>query len=228
MELIEAVKTRKSIRAFKPDPVPRSILKEIMEAVRNTPSYANSQPWELALVTGRPLKEIQKGFLAKGEVDSVTDFPRPQVFPEPYISRRRALGAQEYALLGIDRENKEGRAFWRLHNFEHFGAPCVIYILVDRAFYTQPNGNNVYPIFDCGMAAENIMLLATSYGLGTIVQGQAIVYPEIIRKVLGIPDSRMILLGIAIGYPDWEQKIVKSFHAVKEPVDNFTQWYGFE
>jgi nitroreductase len=73
-------------------------LQEIMENVRNTPSWANSQPWEFAIVTGRQLEEIQKAFLAKDEWESVTDVPRPPEFPEPYLGRRQALGRQEYAV----------------------------------------------------------------------------------------------------------------------------------
>jgi nitroreductase len=228
MELLETIKNRKSIRAFKPDPVPQTILQEIMEGVRNTASWANSQPWEFALVAGSKLEEIQQGFLEKGEGKSVTDIAHPPEFPEPYISRRRALGSKEYALLGINREDKEGRAWWREQNFKNFGAPCVIYILIDRAFFFQAKGTNVWPVFDCGMAAQNIMLLAVNYGLGTIVQAQSVVYSDIVREVLTIPESKLILIGISIGYPDWEAKIVKSLRSDKEPVEGITRWYGFE
>jgi nitroreductase len=228
MELVEAVKSRKSIRAFKPDPVPQGVLQQILENVRNTPSWANSQPWEFAIVTGSKLAEIQQGFLGKGESESVTDVAHPFNFPEPYISRRRALGSKEYTLLGINREDKDGRAWWRVQNFKNFGAPCVIYILTGRDFFYQVKGINVWPLFDCGMAAENIMLLAINYGLGTIVQAQSVVYSDIVRKVLEIPDSKVILMGISIGYPDWKEKIVKSFQADKEPVEKFAKWYGFD
>jgi nitroreductase len=228
MELVEAVKSRKSIRAFKPDPVPRAILQEIMENVRNTPSWANSQPWEFAIVTGRQLEEIQKIYLAKDERESVTDIPFPQEFPEPYISRRRALGSREYALLGISHDDKKGRAWWREQNFKNYGAPCIIYILIDRGFFQQADRINVWPVFDCGMAAQNIMLLATDYGLGTIVQAQSVVYPDALRKVLNIADSKLVLMGISMGYPDWEAPIVKSFRSEKEPLDKITRWYGFD
>jgi nitroreductase len=228
MELVEAVKSRKSIRAFKPDPVPKEVLQDIIDGTRNTPSWANCQPWEFVLVAGSKLKEIQQGFLEKGEAESITDIARPQDFPEPYLSRRQALGSKEYALLGISREDKEGRAWWREQNFKNFGAPCVIYILIDRAFFYQAKGINVWPVFDCGMAAQTIMLLATNYALGTIVQAQSVAYPDVLRKVLKIPDSRLILIGISIGYPDWEEKIVKSFRADKEPLHKIARWYGFD
>jgi nitroreductase len=226
MELIEAIKTRKSIRAFKPDPVPRSVLQEILEAARNSPSWANTQPWEFAIVTGRQLEEIKKGFLELGTTGSNMEAGRPPEFPEPYISRVRSLGQKEYGLIGITRDNKEGRAWWNSQNFHNYGAPCVIYILIDRAFHIHEKGINVWPVYDCGLISQTIMLLATNNGLGTVVQAQAVIHPEIIRRVIGIPDSKLILIGIAIGYPDWAEKIA-SFRSDKEPLDKLVKWYGF-
>jgi nitroreductase len=112
--------------------------------------------------------------------------------------------------------------------FQEFRRSCVIYILIDRRFFHQGDTTNVWPVFDCGMAAQNIMLLATNYGLGTIVQAQAIVYPDVLRKVLKIADSKLILIGISVGYPDREARIVKSFRSEKEPLDRITRWYGFD
>jgi nitroreductase len=86
---------------------------------------------------------------------------------------------------------------------------------------------NIWPVFDCGLVAENIMLLATRYGLGTIAQIQAVVYPDVLRKVLGIPDSKVIVLGIAVGYPDWDDP-VNQFRSEREPLDNVSTWYGFD
>jgi nitroreductase len=226
MDLVEAVSTRKTIRAFKPDPVPLPTLKKIMQSALNSPSWANTQPWEFALVSGDKLAEIKKRFLARGEKPPVVDIARPRDFPEPYISRIRALGQKEYGLLGITRDNQEGRTWWRVQNLENYRAPCVIYILIDKALYFQDPGINAWPVFDCGLIAQNIMLLATNYGLGTVVQAEAVRYSDILREVLGIPDSKLILVGISIGYPAWDEKIT-SFRSDKESLDRLTRWYGF-
>jgi nitroreductase len=226
MDLVEAIKTRKSIRAFKPDAVPLSVLKEILEAARNSPSWANTQPWEFAVVAEGPLEEIKKGYLEKADALPAMEAGRPSQFPEPYLSRVRALGQKEYGLLGITRDNKEGRTWWNSQNFHNYGAPCVIYILIDRDYHIHEKGINVWSIYDCGLISQTIMLLATGYGLGTVVQDQAVVHPEIIRKVIGVPDSKLILIGIAIGYPDWAQKIT-TFRSDKEPLDALVRWYGF-
>lgn len=226
MDIVEAINQRKSIRAFKSDPVPQEILKEIMELALRAPSWANTQPWEFAIVTGKKLEEIRQAFVEKTEEEHNPDIPRPREFPEPYDTRRRVLGRRVLELKGISREDKEKRRWWLLQGLRLFGAPCVIYIYIDRSFYLQGDGLNIWPIFDCGLVAENIMLLATRYGLGTIAQIQAVVYPDVLRKVLGIPDSKLIVLGIAVGYPDWDDP-VNQLRSEREPLDNVSTWYGF-
>jgi len=227
MEIVEAIHHRKSIRAFKPDSVPQEILKEIMELALRAPSWANTQPWEFAVVSGRKLEEIRQAFVERAEEQPNPDIPRPREFPEPYDTRRRVLGRKVFELKGISREDKEKRKWWQLQGLRLFEAPCVIYIYIDRSFYLQGDGLNIWPIFDCGLVAENIMLLATKYGLGTIAQIQAVGHPGVLRKVLEIPDSKLIVLGIAIGYPDWDDP-VNQLHSEREPLDNISTWHGFD
>ena len=227
MEIVEAIHHRKSIRAFKPESVPQEILKEIMKLALRAPSWANTQPWEFAVVSGRNLEEIRGAFVERVEEPPNTDIPRPGEFPEPYDTRRRVLGRKVFELKGISREDKEKRRWWQLQGLRLFEAPCVIYIYIDRSFYLQGDGLNIWPIFDCGLVAENIMLLATKYGLGTIAQIQAVGHPGVLRKVLGIPDSKLIVVGIAIGYPDWDDPI-NQLRSEREPLDNVSTWYGFD
>jgi nitroreductase len=226
MDIVEAINQRKSIRAFKPDPVPLDILKQIMELALRAPSWANTQPWEFAIVGGRELEEIRSAFIEKAENEPTPDIPGPGEFPKPYDSRLHALVPKLLEVQSIRREDIEGRGRWLLRGLEHFGAPVVIYICIDRSFHFQSRGLNVWPIFDCGLVAQNIMLLATKYGLGTIPQAQAVRYPEALRKVLGIPDSKLIVLGIAIGYPDWDDP-VNQFRSEREPLEKVARWYGF-
>ena len=226
MNISEVINQRMSIRAFKPDLVPLNILKHIMEVALRAPSWGNTQPWEFVIVSGRELEEIRIGFIEKAEEEPTSDIARPQEFPEPYGSRRRARAAKNLEIKGIRREDSEGRGWWRLQGLRHFGAPTVIYICIDRSFYFQGKGCNVWPIFDCGLVAENIMLMAIQYGLGTIPQAQAVVYPSVLRRVLGIPDSKLIVLGISIGYPNWEDPINQR-RTDREPLDKVCKWYGF-
>jgi len=58
MELLEAIKSRMSIRGFKPDPVPKEVLFELLRVATRSPSGVNCQPWEIYIVVGEALKEL--------------------------------------------------------------------------------------------------------------------------------------------------------------------------
>ncbi|MFC2059003.1 nitroreductase [Chloroflexota bacterium] len=227
MDIAEAIGQRKSIRAFKSDPVPREILESILEMAVRAPSWANTQPWEFAIVSGTQLEEIRQGFIEKAKEEPTSDIARPKEFPEPFNSRLRAVGAKLLEIRGIQREDKERREWWRQQVLRHYGAPSVIYILIDRDFYFQGDDINVWPVFDCALVAENIMLLAIKYGLGTIALAQAVTHSGIVREVLGISDSKLMVLGIAIGYPDWDDAI-NQLHSDREPLESIAKWYGFD
>ena len=227
MDIGEAIRYRKSIRAFKPDAVPQEILKGIIELALRAPSWSNTQPWEFAIVGGRKLEEIKQAFIAQAEERPNPDLATPREFPEPFNTRRRALGMKIFEIKGISREDREKRRWWQLQGLRLFEAPNVIYIYIDYAFYLQSDRLNVWPLLDCGLIAENIMLLAPKYGLGTIPQIQAVSYPDILRKILGIPDSKLIVLGVAIGYPNWDDP-ANQFYSQRESLDKITKWYGFD
>jgi nitroreductase len=220
MDISEAINERKSIRAFKQDPISPDTLKRILEEAIRAPSWANTQPWEFAVATGKPLEEIRSIFLEKSKTSPSPDVPRPPEFPERYAARIRVLDKQNRLVTQKDWDSR------RVQNFRHFGAPAVIYLLTRREFYYQPKGLNVWALYDCGAVAENIMLLATKHGLGTVVQAQAAAYPDVVRQVLSISDSKIIFLGIAIGYPDWENPI-NQFRTEREPLESIATWHGF-
>lgn len=228
MDIVEAINQRKSIRAFKSDPIPKETLKEIMELALRAPSYDNTQPWEFAVVTGRKLEEIRQAYIEKAASEEANpDIALVHEFPERYDARRRTLGRRVLELKGIKREDKEKRLWWLLQGLSSFEAPCIVYIYIDRSFYQQGNKANVWPVFDCGLVAENIMLLATSFGIGTVAQIQAVLYPGVLRAVLGIPDSKLIVLGIAVGYPDRDDPVNK-LRSERDPLDTVITWYGFD
>ena len=227
MDVAEAINHRKSIRAFKPDAVSQEILKEIVALALRAPSWANTQPWEFAIVAGSKLEEIKRAYTEKAQELPNPDLAFPREFPEPFDTRRRAVGRKLFEIMGIGREDREKRRWWYMQGLTLYGAPSVIYIYIDRSFYLQGDTLNVWPIFDCGLIAENIMLSATKFGLGTIPAIQAVMYPDVLREILVIPDSKLMVLGIAIGYPNWDDP-VNQFHSEREPLEDITKWYGFE
>jgi nitroreductase len=228
MDVIQAIKERKSIRAFKPDPVKPDLLKKIIKQAQRAPSWANTQPWEFAVVTGKKLKSIQEACVQRGAQEmqnSQSEVARPYDFPEPYITRIKKL--QDSESRGRAREmTKEDFEARFADNARHYGAPACIYLLVGKNFVYQDKGVNAWAMYDCGSAVQNIMLLAVNYGLGTIAQAMAVVYPDIIRKELGISEDKLIALGIAIGYPDWDNPINKGTRD-REPLDEIARFYGF-
>ena len=228
MDVIKAIKERKSIRAFKPDPVPQDMLKKIIEQALRAPSWANTQPWEFAVVTGKKLKAIQDAFVKRGGAamqTSQSEIARPAGFPEPYMSRIQKMQVKENRgrTSAATKEEMEARM---TTNFRHYGAPACIYLLVDKNFVFQEKGANMWALYDSGSAVQNIMLLATNYGLGTIAQANAVVYPDIIRKELGIPEDKLIALGVAIGYPDLKNPVNEDYRD-REPLDTMAKFYGF-
>jgi nitroreductase len=228
MDIVQAIKERKSIRAFKPDQVPMDLLKKILEHAMRAPSWANTQPWEFAVVTGKKLKAIQEAFVKRGAADLQdlqSEVPRPHDFPEPYISRIKKMQARE--MRGRTTEMKPEEMKERMMiNFRNYGATTCIYLLIGKNYLQQEKGINVWGMYDSGSVVQNIMLLAVNYGLGTIAQAMAVVYPDIIHKELGIPQDKLVALGIAIGYPDWDNEINKDFRD-REPLDTMAGFYGF-
>lgn len=221
MDLIEAVKSRKSIRGYKPDPVPKEILRELMEVALHAPSFANTQPWEFVLVGGKVLDQVRQALVEKAlsGVERHHDIPWP-TFPDLYRNRVRELGLSLYSALGISREDKEKRQQWELQGLRFFNAPNAIILYIDRNL-------NAWSILDVGIIMQTIMLAAQHYGLGTCPQAAIAAYPEVLRELLGIPESKLIVAGIAIGYPDWEHPANK-FRSKREPVESFVTWRGIE
>jgi nitroreductase len=228
MDVIEAIKQRKSIRAFKPDQVPLDLLKNILEDAMRAPSWANTQPWEFAVATGEKLKAIQEAFVERGAAampNSQSEVPRPYEFPEPFASRIKKMQIKERRGRTSELNPKEMEERM-LINFRNYGATTCIYLLMDKSYLQQEKGINVWGMYDSGSIVQNIMLLAVNYELGTIAQAMAVVFPDIIRKELDIPENKLIALGVAIGYPDWDNEVNEDFRD-REPLDTMVKFYGF-
>jgi len=222
MDVREAVKTRKSIRGFKPDPVPKQVLSEIMDISLRAPSAMNVQPWEVTIVAGKALDEIRKGnveALASGKMPG-SDFGHAKPYEGVYKERQRSLGMDLYSLLGIGREDKVKRNEWTMHGFRAFEAPALIILYTDDSLDARVAGS------DMGGLVQTICLTALEYGLGTCINGQSIFFPEVVRKVTGIPESKKMHISIAIGYPDPNHPANKLVSA-REPLDKVVTWCGF-
>lgn len=224
MEVIEAIKKRKSIRDFKDDLVPQSVIEEILEISCRTPSAMNTQPWEFTVAAKETLDSIKLATVEKlraGEKPqsehSVAGWPKESV----YRQRQVKLGMELFQLMDIKKEDAEKRTQWMERGFRYFNAPAAIIICVDRML-TEGT-----PIFDIGAVTQTICLTALHYGLGTCIENQGVMYPQVLRKLCNIPDNKQIIIAIAIGYPNWNFP-ANTLETSREPVEAVTTWCGFD
>jgi nitroreductase len=221
MDVVEAVKTRKSIRLFKPDPVPKETIKEILDIAVRAPSAMNTQPWELTVVTGEVLNNIRKANVEKALSGAAPDeSPHRGVYKDVYRQRQVDLAVQLFNLMGITREDKEKRKDWMQRGFRYFDAPAAIIISADKQL------EGTWSLFDIGCLSQTISLVALNYGLGTCIEDQGSMYAQGIKKYAGIPDSKEVIISIAIGYPDWDFP-ANAIQTPRAPVDDITAWIGF-
>ena len=220
MEVTEAIRNRKSTRAFLPKPVDREIITSILECARWAPSGVNSQPWQVAVVTGDTKCQLAKA-LAKCRADGESARQDYEYYPtkieEPYVTRRRVCGKALYSALNIQRDDIEKRKDQWMKNYHSFDAPVALYFFIDGILET---GSWV----DCGMFIQNVMLAARGFGLETCAQAALAEYPDIVRGILEIPYSKKLNCGMALGYANYNDPSYQ-YRTEREPVETFTAWY---
>ncbi len=229
MKVLEAIKSRRSIRGFRPNPVPKEILEEILSTCLWVPNSSNTQTWEFAVIGGAVLNELNDKVIEKVKAEwdttklaykNVTvDIPYP-VLSDPYLKRamdlRKAIDNHQFPPGTPHLE--EQRYHYLLYGGRYYGAPNVILIYTEKAFGSRA-------ILDIGIVAQTIALAALSYGLGTCLMSMPISWPEIVREHLGLPDTKLIAQTVAIGYPDMDAPVNK-FKRVRDSLDVFVKWYG--
>jgi len=223
MDVVEAIRTRSSIRDFKQDPVPKGVLKDILEVAGRAPSAVNTQPWEFVVIAGDVLENIRK---ANIEMLNSGIPPHPEhvivEWPSDSVYRKRQVGLamQIFQLMGIQREDNEKRAQWLERGFRYFNAPAAIIILIDRSL----SGSG--PLLDIGAVMQTICLAALKYNLGTCIEDQGVMYPEVLRRYADISESKRVIISIAIGYPNWDFP-VNRLRSDRESVESTISWCGF-
>jgi nitroreductase len=219
MELDQAVRGRRSIRAFLPDPVPRDKIRKVIELAQWAPSWGNTQPWEIVVADGE-----KAGFLARTFPEEAmkgnpprADIPMPIEFPEVHKNRYTGLGRELLTSLGIARDDLEGRKQHYLNMYSFFGAPAVIYLVIDGRLSVP------YACLDIGSVGTTICYAAVQEGLGTIYLAASMHFPDIVRSVLEIPEDKKVVIGIAIGFPHPEAPAAL-FRSSRAPVDEILRF----
>jgi nitroreductase len=226
MDVIEAIRTRRSIRVFKPDPVPKKVLQELLDVSRWAPSGGNVQPWHFEVLTGKLLAKVTARLVEKAKtwdgkdyIDTKPDLPRTGPYSKLLMPRRQSLKALQDAIyFPPGTKNLETKKLeHREHMLRFFDAPIAIIVCADD------RGSSA--IVSIGAVTQNICLAALTYGLGTCVMGIPVLWPEIFRELLNIPEDRAIVTSIAIGYPDLRAPI-NTFPRPREPLDDLVEWHG--
>jgi len=223
MDVLKAIGARKSVRAFKLTAVPREVLVKIIEMAQCAPSCENTQPWELVVVTGHVLDALKQELgTRRGASDDFTpDIPVPvPTYQPPYSDRGKEVGRGLFTAMGIERHDRDRRMDWQRTMARYFDAPVAIVVYVEKYLGT-------YATLDAGLFLQNLALAAISFGLGTCVHIAGVLYPDVLRTALGIGDSKLILCGVSIGYPD-ESHPSQAFRSGREPLDTFVSWHGFD
>ncbi len=216
MNVSEALQNRRSCRAFKPEQIDRDTILAIQSSAQRTPSWGNTQPWEIWVAGGELLTDINRAFLEnkKNHIPKNSDIPHQAKWPE-----NANVHMKEF-MSGLSFIAEDSAKLLLELNEKFFYAPAVIYLCMDKSLAS-------WSMFDLGALSQSIMLAATERGLATMPAVQLVHYPEILRSKLDIPDNLSIVLGIAIGYED-EQHPLNKFRSTRRQVSDVTKIKGIE
>jgi nitroreductase len=193
------VKGRRSIRGYKPDPVPKELIAEILTMAMRAPSSLNTQPWNFTVVSGATLDAIRRGNTERNlaGVPSSREFKASEGYEGAHRERQIAVAKQLFSAMDIAREDQEKRKEWVLRGFRQFDAPVSIIVTYDKVL----KGNDIAP-FDCGAVINALVNAAWSRGLGCVINSQGIMQSPVVREHARIPDDQLIMMCVAMGWPD--------------------------
>ncbi|MFP6815860.1 MAG: nitroreductase [Pseudomonadales bacterium] len=224
MQFDEVVLGRRSARGYKPDPVPRKLIKEVLEMAMRAPSSLNTQPWNFFVVTGESLDRIRQGNTERnlaGVPDS-REFRGHGAYKGVHRERQKEIAVQLFEAMGIAWDDKPSRTDWVLRGFRQFDAPVSVVVTYDRSIH----GGDIAP-FDCGAVANALVNAAWSRGLGCVINSQGIMQSPVVREHAEIPDDQVIMICIAMGYPD-ETFPANAVVSQRKSVEEAVVFVGFE
>ncbi|MEU7812039.1 nitroreductase [Pseudonocardia sp. NPDC049154] len=206
---------RWSCRGFRKEPVDPAVVEEVLDAARHAPSWCNTQPWRVHVLSGAALGRFRAGLVQRVEAGprEEPDFDFPQAYTGVHADRRRASGWQLYEAVGIERGDRAASAREMLRNFDCFGAPHV-------AIVTTATELGVYGAVDCGVFVQSFLLAAHVRGLGAIPQAALASQAPFIREFLSLGEDRRVLLGISFGRPDADHP-TNSYRTGRQSVSEF-------
>lgn len=224
MQYDEVVLGRRSIRGFKKTPVPKALIKEVIGLAIRAPSSLNTQPWNFYVVTGEPLDKIRKGNTERNlaGVPASREIRSHGNYEGVHRERQIEIAKQLFAVMGIERHDQVARQDWVLRGFRQFDAPVSIVVTYDRAI----EGGDIGP-FDCGGITNALVNAAWSRGLGCVINSQGIMQSPVVREHAKIPDDQVIMICVAMGYPD-DTFPANAVVSKRKSVDEAAVFVGFD
>ena len=224
MTFSELIKARRSVRGYRPDPVPREVIEEIISVAKWAPSSMNTQPWHVHVVTGEPLDNIRRGNTENmlAGVPPKREFPMRESYEGIHRKRQVEVAVQLFDAMGIAREDTERRTDWVMRGFRQFDAPVSLVLTYDK--YLEPAAISQ---IDLGAFSHAIVLAAWERGLGCVINGQGIMQSHVVRTHAQIPDDQVIMICIAMGYPD-DSFVANDVKSRREDNKNFVRYVGFD
>ncbi|PKP94320.1 MAG: nitroreductase [Alphaproteobacteria bacterium HGW-Alphaproteobacteria-14] len=220
MTVTEAVTTRRSVRAFLDKPVDLATITRVMDKARWAASGCNYQPWEAAILTGQPLKDLQAKITASAPQAAEYDWTAPGT-EDAYKQRLNAVSAGMFGAMGIARDDGAGRMAAMMRNATSFDAPAVMFVYFPRLM-KEPQWSDV------GMWLQTVALLLREEGLDSCFQEYMALYANVIREHLGLDHERtMVFCGMAIGYRDPDAP-VNNFERERVPLDEQVKFIGWD
>jgi nitroreductase len=218
-----AITSRRSLRAFLPTPVPRADIEAILQVASRAPSGTNTQPWQVHVLTGDSKARLSAAIRAAYDdpAERATHTEEYAYYPtewvSPYIDRRRKVGWDLYSLLGIGKTDKTRMHAQHGRNYDFFDAPVGLMFTIDRVLRQGS-------WLDYGMFLQNVMVAARARGLHTCPQAAFMQFHRIISQHLQLPDSQMVVCGMALGHADMD-KVENSLVTEREPLAGFTTFH---
>lgn len=190
---------RFSCRAYRSEPVPRDVIERMLSIAQLSPSWCNAQPWQVIVTEGKGTERLRTALFAHAQAQDISgqqpDFPFPAAYRGVYKERQREVGWQLYESVGVAYGDRVGSAAQAMKNFRLFDAPHMLLLTSERDL-------GVYGAIDCGLYLSTLLLAAQSLGIAAIPQAALACYAPFMRSHFGIPDNRVIVLGISFGYAD--------------------------
>lgn len=224
MEFDQVIMGRRSIRGYKPDPVPMEVIREIIALATRAPSSMNTQPWHFHVVTGEPLEKIRQGNTERNlaGVPASREIRMHGRYQGAHRKRQLEIAAQLFEAMDIEWTDKVRRQDWVMRGFRQFDAPVSIVVTFDKELK-----NNDIALFDCGAAVTCLVNAAWFKGLGAVINGQGIMQSPVVREHAQIPDDQVIVTCVAMGYSD-DDFAANKVISHRRPVDDVVSFVGFD